>query len=235
MTLEFEEEIKRLREKANELHRQCNDNAQEAEACPRIRIIFSEIMTDVTRVLDRAFQAHLQNAVFPTCTTVEKKKYESATFPIARDQEHFDQIVKSNFPKNFHEKYPTSYKLLEIFQPFVAGREYWRLVKDLSNDTHRSLIRQNVNKEDYLNIGGFVRAKMTGSVKMKNVMMGGMPIESLEVRDGQVKGIMDARIPLKKETLVTYVVEGTQLNIIDLSNQAINSLHDYLRQLFKEN
>lgn len=195
------------------------DNPTDKES-NRLHNITQDLLAALNKLLDALVYEYFETQI---ANTLETTKWESLRkklfFPIADTSEEFLRQIKSRQMDAFLSSDQKFFEVIKKFQPYNSGGEVIKLLREQANNLHRFCLAKYSRKvQNYLNIGDMVRVSTNpgSSVVMENCLFNGLPVHSLTVNEGEVYGQLDPRIKLIRESKNLYMVDGTDVDAIEL-------------------
>lgn len=223
-TKETRTQLSYLRTRFAELLKFCQAESGSSEVSDEVRNITQDMLTRLNKLLDIVMYQYFEDKIFPSLTSEEKEKIENKIqFPIVPKKEDLESMFGRI---GLTEKYRKGKLLLliEQYQPYQSGQEWLKYLRDHANLCHRKLIPQKKIKETSLTIGDVIKISDSATVKMNNCIVNGIPIKELIVDKGAISGHIDSRLNPRVETNITYMFEGTEVNVLWLCEKSLEEI-----------
>lgn len=229
-TKEIQIQFTYLRTRYTELLKCCQAEFGIPGVSDEVRNITQDMLTRLNKLLDIVMYQYFEIKIFPNLTSKEKEKIENKIqFPIVPKKEDFESMLGKIGLLGVENRDGRLISLLEQYQPYQVGQEWIKYLRDHANLCHRKLIPQKKTKETSLTLGDSIKISDSAMVKMSNCVVNGIPIKELIVDKGAVSGHIDPRLNPRVETKVTYLFEGTEINVLWLCQKSLEEIENLVK------
>lgn len=230
---EIQSQIKYLSKRFNELVGLCGKDTT-PEVSEEVRNVAQDIITRLNRLLDNILYTFFEKEIRPLLSTEQAEIYESKVqFPICNKFSDLKARLGSFGATSLEESNPPVFELIEKIQPYHSGNDWLSHLRKYSNLGHRKLLAQNKKREISLVLSEVVRISGEASVTMRNCFIQGVPIKHLTVDKGKVSGDLDPRLNPRVEVKVSYLLEGENIDLLELCEDSIKKIQEISQEFEK--
>jgi hypothetical protein len=217
MHTDFESQIDRAKELFNDLEKACNADLLSKKVSDKTKNLSQEVLLKMRHLLDQAIYQYFEKHYFPKLSS-EDRKTAKVYFPIVGKKEGLKSVLGRAKMEDLETSHHDFYVFLDSVQPYNVKYAWLKQFADLCAEKHIRLTPQVKSEAKRITVsrGGGAVSWGPGVTFGGGVSVMGVPIDpatQLPVPNNFAE--------TKIETWVSFLYEGTSINVLGLCKRAI--------------
>ena len=217
MDHDIQSQLDRAKELLKELEKACADDLTAKNVSGKTRNLSQEVLLKVRHLLDQSIYKYFEKYYLPNLSEADKKAAR-VYFPIINRKEDLKSILGRAKMTDLDTSHPDFYKFLDSVQPYNTDYLWLKQLAEFSSEKHVRLTPQVKTETKRVTV-----SRGSGSVSWgSGVTFGkGVSVMGVPIDPATQLPIPNNIVETKIETWVSFLYEGTNVNVLWLCKKAV--------------
>lgn len=213
----IQSQIDRAKELLRELEKTCKDDLVAKNVSGKTRNISQEVLLKIRHLLDQVIYKYFEKYYLPNLSEVDKKAAK-VYFPIVNFKADLKSVLGRAKMGDLETDHPDFYRFLDGVQPYNQDFLWLKQLAEFSSEKHFRLTSQvkTETKRVIVSRDGGSVSWGSGVTFGKGVSVMGVPIDPMTQLP-----VSNNSVDTKIETWVSFLYEGTSVNVLWLCKKAV--------------
>lgn len=217
MHSDIQSQIDRAKELLGELEKACNTDLLSKKVSDKTKNLSQEVLLKIRHLLDQTIYKYFEKHYLPNIS-VEDQQSARVYFPMVMKKEDLKAVLGRAKMSDLEIKHPDFYNFLNSVQPYNANYAWLKQFADLCAEKHIRLSPQVKNEAKRVTV-----SRGNGAVSWgPGVKFGsGISVMGVPIDPSTQLPVPNNVVETKIETWVSFLYEGTNVNVLWLCKKAI--------------
>lgn len=231
MDQDIQSQLDRAKELLQELKDACNTDLLAKDVSGKTKNLSQEVLLKIRHLLDQSIYKFFEKNYLPNLSDKDKKSAK-VYFPIVTKKEDLKSVLGRAKMSNLEGNHQNLYKYLESVQPYNQDYLWLMHLSNYSSEKHIRLTPQILKFENETKLGNIMHVGRGAKVSMQNCLVNGIPVDSENINETPLENF-DSRLNVQRMTWVSFLYEGTDVNVLGLCSEAVKKGEEIINVILK--